>query len=674
MGKVKCTNPECRGVMLAGDRFCGTCGTLVPERASLSAPNFGATGGAASGAARPGAARGGTSNYGTIPASREPTSATTRRPVASPGASPIDAPFFSHEPQRRSGPFSNATRFLCAAAYLDYGFANKVILNLLVTRRAVAPSVNFDVGPVLRHCLRARRHILIRDLVLVLIVFIGLVVQTLPTLGAVLIACVCGGALTSVGDRSGGAGARLVRLLVTVGVAGLAVVLIIFLVGRSLVSSVFSGGSSGGFSGGGFSGGGFSIGSAVAGLAGLVFAFAVILGALAATEFVYLRATARALAGGSRQDDERRAGTSRAAQQRMAVVEGAQWGNITLHSEWFPFIGAGTPTKSDWSVATPLRARSDGDQDTREPRPGDGYVPIDPVDLHRFIGEQLRALNDPALPENERITALTVSDRLVGTGWVSEGNPLFDKTSKTPYSHASREAVEALIRYPQARLRYYQQVSVNDESPAVMSYGRKVIDDLDQEIAVSAFVYAAVEGRRLYLQFVLTALPPIDPMYRVSRLSYATSTSSTLAYAFKRLFSSLMSAVPGIYGAFRLWRKEQQLERLYLSASGGDYGARISVRELGTADKFSRYMQVLDVDKYNSIISQALLDSVTKYLAARGIDTSVFTGAAQNIINNINNGTIHGDLNQQAGNNNNNSNNKANGQPQQNSDHGMTGR
>ena len=91
--------------------------------------------------------------------------------------------------------------------------------------------------------------------------------------------------------------------------------------------------------------------------------------------------------------------------------------------------------------------------------PWDENVRIDPVDLHRRIRERLWALSDPALPANERIAALTVTDRVVGSGVMGVGNPLFDASSKTPYSHASQEAVEALIRHPQARLRYYQQVS-----------------------------------------------------------------------------------------------------------------------------------------------------------------------------------------------------------------------
>ena len=156
----------------------------------------------------------------------------------------------------------------------------------------------------------------------------------------------------------------------------------------------------------------------------------------------------------------------------------------------------------------------------------------------------------------------------------------------------------------------------------------------------------------LYLQFVLTALPPIKGRYRVGQSKYATSVAGTVVLAFRRLFSSVMSAAPGLYSAFRLWRKEQKVQKMSLLVPGSDYGARVSVRELGTADRFNRYMQVLDVKKYNMMFSQTLLNSVTEYLARMGIETSAFTGTAQNIINNINNGNVSGDLNQQGGNNN----------------------
>jgi hypothetical protein len=629
--EMVCANADCRGVVLKDDQFCGACGT---PRAELPAPGT-FTGDTFHGSGENGrnSSNGGPAGNGKIP-SPPIGGGLLGSPDTTPPEEPAGEPFFSHEFPRPSGPLNNVTRSLCAAAYLDRGFANKVISNLLVTRRAVAPSVNFDAGPVLRHCLRARRHILIRDTVLTLIVLVGLVVKTLPTLDVLLFTFVLGGLLPSLGRRRGKFRTHLLLLLAAMVAGVLAVVFTVALLLGSFVSSVFS------------------ATSVLAGPASLLGTFVVLVGALTATEFVYLYTTAQALLAGSRQGVQSHRPLSRIAEQRMAVVEGAQWGNITLHSGWFPFIGAGAQTQTHWSIATPLRTSTASNQGGENPLSGGRYVRIDPVDLHRFVGDRLRALNDPALPNNERIAALAVSHRLVGTGWLSAGNPLMDRRLSTPYSHASQDAVEALIRHPQARLRYYQQVSVNDESPIVMSHGREVIGDLDQEVAVSAFVYAAVEGRMLYLQFVLTALPPIDGKYRINRTLYATSVSRTLIFTCKRLFSSIVSAVPGICGAFRLWRNERQLEKRYLSAAFADYGAQISVRELGTAGGFSRYIQELDVEKYNMIFSQVLLNAVTEYLGKMGIDTSAFTGIAQNIINNINNGNVYGDLNQQAGNNN----------------------
>ena len=584
--QMTCSNVECGGAVVIGDRFCGTCGTPVRD---------------------------------------------VRRPAPWPAAADETAgslseePLFSHEPRLPSGPSSNATRYLCAAAYLNDAFANRVIQQLLATRRAVAPSINFDVGPVLRHCLRARRNIFIRDVVLLVIVLAGLIIRTLPTLAFLLLVLSLGGLLPNVGRRRGGLIGTLLFALGTVAGVALAVVLMILLALGSFVSSLVTGGS---------------LVSGAASFIGSVLAFALLLAATWATEFVYLRTTFRVLAEDLRSGAESPRAVSGAAEQRIAMVEGAQWGNITLHSGWFPFIGAGRQSEKHWSIAIRLRRKNPLDQRLGkqsldgEHAPIEKYVQIDPVDLHRRIGERLRVLNDPTLPENERIAALTVSDRVVGSGLLSLGNPLLDTNLKTPYSHASREAIEALIRHPQARLRYYQQVSVSDEGPAVMSRGRKVIESVDQEVAVSAFVYAAVEGRMFYLQFVLTALPPIDAAYRVTGFRYGTSFIGTLMYSMKRLFRSIASAPAGIYAAFQLWRTERQVEKEYLSSTSGDFGTMISVRQMATAPWFSSYIEELDVEKYNMMVSRLLLETVQEYLDSKGVDTSAFENSAQTIINN----------------------------------------
>jgi hypothetical protein len=577
--QMTCSNIECGGAVLTGDRFCGICGTPVPD---------------------------------------------VRRPAPWPGAAgdtaapPSEEPLFSHEPRRPSGPLRSATRYLCTAAYLNHAFANRVIWHLLATRRAVAPSVNFDVGPVLRHCLRARRNILIRDVVLMVIVLAGLIIRTLPTLDFLLFAISLGGLLPNVRRRRGGLIGTLAFALGTAAGVAFAVVFMAFLALGSFASSLAVGGS---------------LASGAAAFIGSLFTFVLLLAATWATEFVYLRTTFRTLAEDLRRDSESPRAMSGAAEERIATVEGAQFGNVTLHSGWFPFIGAGLQTEKHWSIAIKLDPADPARRVLGTRSLDNEYVRIDPVELHQRIRERLNGLNDPRLPENERIAALTVSDRVVGSGLLGMGNPLFDTNLKTPYSHASREAVEALIRHPQARLRYYQQVSVSDEGPAVMSRGRKVIESVDQEVAVSAFVHAAVEGRMFYLQFVLTALPPIDDAYRVIGFRYGTSFIGTLMYSIKRLFGSIASAPAGIYAAFRLWRTERQTEKAYLSSMGGDFGTQISVRQMATAPWFGSYIEELDVEKYSKIISRLLLETVQDFLASKGVDISAFENSANSVIN-----------------------------------------
>lgn len=68
---------------------------------------------------------------------------------------------------------SNATRYLCAAAYEDPVYTNTVIRQLITTHRGVAPSQGIDLDPIMRHCLRARKMRLIRDILFVALLVVG---------------------------------------------------------------------------------------------------------------------------------------------------------------------------------------------------------------------------------------------------------------------------------------------------------------------------------------------------------------------------------------------------------------------------------------------------------------------------------------------------------------------
>jgi hypothetical protein len=70
---------------------------------------------------------------------------------------------------------SEATRYLCAAAYLDLEFRKRALATVeKEPLRALAPNYGCDLGVVLSHCLRARRITRIRDVCLTVLFLVPL--------------------------------------------------------------------------------------------------------------------------------------------------------------------------------------------------------------------------------------------------------------------------------------------------------------------------------------------------------------------------------------------------------------------------------------------------------------------------------------------------------------------
>jgi hypothetical protein len=554
------------------------------------------------------------------------------------------AGFFSHSvapaaqaPER----MSNATRYLCAAAYLDSAFANPVIGELVGSHRAVVPSRGVDLIPVIRHCLKARKMQLVRDVLLSVLLFFGLFVATGPLILMMIIAFFLSflpkprWERRSLGNKVLAAVAGVAAIAIIATIAGIFALLLYV---RSKVESP----------GGGLPlpGLGLTAGSA---LGGLIY-FCAVGGTLG--YYCYLRNKAL----GEWLDPDAQAPpftrSSERVEKRLAEINAAQYGNLTLYSDEDPFLGSGeTPfkwRKADekiganeraWSISIELN-REGAPRNLLDPTPR-GRVRIDPVELHIALRKRLIELDDPALPPNERITALSVDDHVAGEGHFRWDSPLVDNSKLIPYSQVSGEAVTALIRNPQARLRYYQRVSISDEGQTVLAQNQPVIGSVDQEVVVSAFVYVAVEGHMFYLQFVPTSLSPIGDYYHAIdhlpkpssgkfltkvALDAARTSLRDLLGAFPRLFRTLLM----MWQEWRYFNEELTHSADYVNA---DIGARISVRQFGARLSPRTYIQQLDVSKYTQIIERLVLETVLDFLVAKGVDTTAYRASAQAIYN-----------------------------------------
>jgi hypothetical protein len=633
MTQLQCVN--CGSGLTPDDVFCGACGTAV------RAPNRGATPRAES--VQPNTMAPGTAWPG-FSAQAPPASAarggagsdTWWQPSPEPAEVIPQGQFFGHATARPGGPLTNSTRYLCAAAYLKPAYTNTVIRELLASRRAVAPSLGIDLVPIIRHCLSARKAQLLRDVLLTILLILGLFLATVPII-AILAIAFCLSFLPGVQWERRSLG---IKVLAGLGVAVVLLAIAAFYLVGSYANQV-NGGASPNF------------GPLATGLTTLVvvLAFLALIGmVLVGYSYSMYRTFSDRLRPGENADRFGRAPDE--IEARIAEVAAAQRGNMTIYGGDNPFIGTGPHLRNeDWSIAIELdRAPGPGKNSGQAAHKSGSYVPINPAELHQVIRARLLKVKDDRLPENERIAALSVHDHVVGDGHCRWDSPVIDQAGTMPYSQASPEAIDALIHHPAAGLRYYLRVCVSDEGQPVWVRRREVIGSTDQEIAVSAFIYVAVEGRMFYLQFVPHLLPPIYQEYhivdRLPKVSSGEFMVKVILHAARASFRDIVRAPFGVIGTVcrmivERWSYHSEIK------SANDYvftdiGARISVREFGGSASARNHIQVLDTVKYLRIVQRLVLDTVLDFLTDKGVDTSAYRESASAIISNSY--TIHGNV------------------------------
>lgn len=528
--------------------------------------------------------------------------------------------FFGHRPAvfpADTVVLSPITRYLCAAAYLIPGFPRLVMAEFAENEhRAVAPSVGFDIGPVLRHCHRARSLLLGRDALLLMVPVVGLAMTPLLSVWLwVGAAAAAGAALWSRSWKLGLVAAVVAAATVQFGLA----------IGMFLLSGT-SGTPShviarlGGVTTDPYHAVPMSAGEA---LLRLLFVLICTFGVYLWWQLRVYGILCDQLAAGARvRLPDLPAGRLR---RRVAAVSAAQWGNLTLTAHRNPFLGTGDVIQK-WSMSLELGP------------PGSGQT-VDPVELHRWVRDRLCAMRGDGLPARERISGLVLVDHIVATGERSMPDPLIDPVTRVPYAQATPAAVDAIIRHPQGGLRYYLKAVVGAEGRDVRSGEHLVLPAQDQEIEVSTFLYAALEGGMLYLEFVAAVQKPLHPALhvfdqlvpeRVTRTAVEASLKhglAALALAPLRLATAINSVLGAGQRVARADRESHEL-RVY------DFGARHSLRSLAAAPRLQNYLQELDAEKYYKIVERAVTSAVLSYLEQHGVDTSEYRNRTAMVLNN----------------------------------------
>ena len=518
--------------------------------------------------------------------------------------------------------YSDATRYLCVAGEIDGEFGSRVISELFPQpKRAVAPSFGVDLVPIVNHCVRGRRRRAIRDFMLLILVLAELVLFPIPTALAVLAVILL--RQTNLRVRLGG---RAIGQ-VLVGAVLLAGVWVLF--GPSIPVSTA-----------GLPDWTTEI-SGLVGQAGPFLASLLLLFFLAVVirygEWRYGQWLVNShLRDINFNPDAGRVNLPGWMQRRVDAIARQQYAEATLFESGndLPFVGAGSVGRW-WSFALNLHPPTDeASAASRE------VEPFTPKDLHRYVKEHLLALRKPEQGLAYGLPGLVISEHMFAPGWYRlAGEPphiLFDEGRGTPAQ------VDQVVNGPATSLRHFQCLRAEWQG---------------RELVAAAFLHLATEGRTLYVEFTPCLLSPIRALYKNVDNWTVPRRDESLA----EIARSVRDVVPTLFGSpARLARTFvlPYLERLEYARIERrqrtrrhtvDYGARTSVRELGSIhepknylqlfdpEKYvmspRRYLQLLDTEKYTKTIEAQALDAIAEFLENRGADTSELRRRRTEILN-----------------------------------------
>lgn len=531
----------------------------------------------------------------------------------------------------RRGRRSEATRYLCAAAHLDETFRSRATQGLLSQpHRAVAPSYGIDVVPILRHCLSAQRRVITRDIVLSLILLVALLVVPAMAWPAWLLGLVIWGAFTASSLRGGSGVARSLAGVRQWGCLGVALILAalfalgwVAVVGLGVLSQAFA---------------------EALYLLPLVFfgsrnAALVALGAITMIGIFPLLTFVTILtyrlmvhadivdalqpeAFAAREDPVAPAW----AQPRLDYLAEAQYGNVTYVAESTsrpPFIGSGVVDGFS-SFAIPLVRRDDDRSQIFHPEQDDETLPdralTAPV-LYERLRRSLAALGHP--DTERRLSGLSLQDRLYVNGRLRPSSEFLTPAPARPRYRVGSEIVDEVTDAERGNARRYLVVRVETWAGEVES---------------SVFFYVAVRGDMLYVEYVETMLPPIAARYHAID-SYERLTAWVVARQAAQSLVDLVRMAPGAPCRL-LWVAQQHLQRRRLERSvqrevrtrlAYDYGAQVSLRELGAAPP--GWFAQFDAQEIQKVIVRRAFGAIADSLAEFGYDLMEFDARANVVIN-----------------------------------------
>ena len=312
-------------------------------------------------------------------------------------------------------------------------------------------------------------------------------------------------------------------------------------------------------------------------------------------------------------DFRRQVNTHLSGQEEEAVSDPAQ--NVIVYSGFNPFVGSGVQLGM-WSFAIDVTRRA-------ENSPSQSPLQFRLLEFLDTIG---------AAADRLELRHTEVRDTLFIKGSDIPKDGLFqsDRHSRP------RQLVDPAV--------VGRFVSRSDES--VRAYKWIRVHDWDDDLVVSFFLRATVNGKTLFVEFCKRILGPLGDKYRRVDSMPRSGVSALISFVLETILETIISWPFAVIAApVALWWKislamremfgtdARELRREIEANPLYDYGAQASLREEVAGDGYVHYFQRMDKELCEKAIEKQVLDSIVDFLDGLGIDTSDLRERQNTILN-----------------------------------------
>lgn len=309
---------------------------------------------------------------------------------------------------------------------------------------------------------------------------------------------------------------------------------------------------------------------------------------------------------------------------RLADIDAAQRGNVTVYADYSPFIGYGG-SETSWSFALPIAPAKGIDGRTTS----EDIIPFTTAELTDCIRLTLSSLAQRSKADavGEYLEGLRVEDRVFVNGACLDVNGpfLLDRT-EPPTTSLSAQEISEIAADPRGLARHYICAHV---------------PSWDGQIVASIFLRFSTDGYIIYTECAHAILAPVGAEFLPEELSTdeidfqkgSSLCAESLANVVPMLVRSPWRVIRSINFSSDCASRAEDLRKRAAEDLGFNYGASVSVRELFIDTHYQNYYQLADASKHLNILDRHTLEALAVFLEEHHVDTTDLRNRQTAILN-----------------------------------------